>query len=142
QEFYSLDSTDVVVQKTPYSFDVSVWEFFWPLISGASLVMARPEGHKDPQYLLQMMERHGVTTVHFVPSMLNVFLDSVAEARLTKLRRVICSGEALSPVTRRRFFELLPEVDLTNLYGPTEAAVDVSWWRCTPEDPSWTVPIG
>jgi amino acid adenylation domain-containing protein len=139
--YLGLQADDVVLQKTPYSFDVSVWEFFSPLLAGATLVMARPEGHKDPAYLVEAIRRHGVTTVHFVPSMLQAFLGEAEAGTCVSLRRVVCSGEALSPVLRDRFFEALP-VELYNLYGPTEAAVDVSATRCVRGSPSWTVPIG
>ncbi len=142
QQHFRMDRTDVVLQKTPYSFDVSVWEFFWPLMVGARLVMARPDGHKDPEYLADVIAREGITTVHFVPSMLSLFLEGLDSGALGTLRRVICSGEALSPALRDRFFKTVPGVELTNLYGPTEAAVDVSWWRCSPEDSPVRVPIG
>jgi len=142
QEHFGLEASDVVLQKTPYSFDVSVWEFFWPLMTGARLVMAKPEGHKDPAYLEHVIRTKGVTTLHFVPSMLNAFLETVSGRELPSLKRVICSGEALSAAARDRFFRRYPRTELTNLYGPTEAAVDVSWWRCTPEDTDPSVPIG
>jgi amino acid adenylation domain-containing protein len=129
QEEYGLDGSDRVMQKTPFSFDVSVWEFFWPLINGATLVMARPGGHQESDYLVKLIEGAGVTTMHFVPSMLAVFLED-PEVAAGKLRRVICSGEALSADLMERFFERLPGVELHNLYGPTEAAVDVTSWRC------------
>ncbi|MDX1532415.1 MAG: amino acid adenylation domain-containing protein, partial [Rhodothermales bacterium] len=142
QEHFGLAASDVVLQKTPYSFDVSVWEFFWPLMVGARLVMAEPEGHKDPAYLARVIEREGVTTLHFVPSMLSLFLEGLEAGRVGSLRRVICSGEALGVGLRDRFFAALPDVELTNLYGPTEAAVDVSWWRCSADGSPWRVPIG
>ncbi len=143
QEHFGLEPTDVVLQKTPYSFDVSVWELFWPLMTGARLVMAAPEGHKDPRYLAEAIRERGVTTLHFVPSMLSVFLEEPGLESLASVRRVICSGEALGPALRDRFFERMGEgVELTNLYGPTEAAVDVSWWRCSRTDPAGSVPIG
>src|SRR5208283_4606101 len=95
QEEYGLDGEDRVLQKTPFSFDVSVWEFLWPLLSGACLVVARPEGHKDPAYLTELITSSGITTLHFVPSMLRVFLEAEGVERCVSLRRVICSGEAL-----------------------------------------------
>jgi amino acid adenylation domain-containing protein len=140
QEAYGLTPEDRVLQKTPFSFDVSVWEFFWPLMVGARLVIARPEGHRDPSYLVDTIEREGVTTVHFVPSMLRVFLDDPEVARCRGLRRVICSGEALLPTLVERFFARLPGVELHNLYGPTEASVDVTAWPC--EAGERVVPIG
>ena len=148
QDRYPLSAHDVVAQKTPCSFDVSVWEFWWPFIAGAQLVMAEPEAHRDPQAMQQFFARYGVTTTHFVPSMLAAFVasldaDSVAACRT--LRRVFCSGEAL-PTELCREWERLTGAPLHNLYGPTEAAVDVSWYpACGPELAAVTgssVPIG
>ena len=148
QDRYPLSADDVVAQKTPCSFDVSVWEFWWPFIAGAQLVMAEPEAHRDPQAMQQFFARYGVTTTHFVPSMLAAFVasldaDSVAACRT--LRRVFCSGEAL-PTELCREWERLTGAPLHNLYGPTEAAVDVSWYpACGPELAAVTgssVPIG
>ncbi|MGX4687703.1 amino acid adenylation domain-containing protein [Streptomyces sp. JNUCC 63] len=141
QARYGLDVSDRVLQKTPSGFDVSVWEFFWPLIVGARLVVARPEGHKDPAYLARLIRDEGVTTMHFVPSMLQVFLTEPTVAQCTGLRRVICSGEALPGEVRARFYEKL-DVPLHNLYGPTEASVDVTSWECSAQDPDGPVPIG
>ncbi|MCP5150486.1 MAG: amino acid adenylation domain-containing protein [Chromatiales bacterium] len=143
QETYGLDESDVVLQKTPYGFDVSVWEFFWPLMTGARLVVARPGGHRDGAYLVDLIRRRGVTTLHFVPSMLRVFLEEAGVERCTGLRRVVCSGEALGRELERRFRERLG-CELHNLYGPTEAAVDVTWWQCAADgdDAAETVPIG
>ncbi|MFJ4983661.1 non-ribosomal peptide synthase/polyketide synthase [Streptomyces sp. NPDC088732] len=126
QDAYGLTPDDRVLQKTPSSFDVSVWEFFWPLITGATLVVARPEGHKDPAYLAELIRTHGVTTAHFVPSMLRAFLDEPAAAGATGLRRVMCSGEALPASLAARCHEVLGAAELHNLYGPTEASVDVT----------------
>ncbi len=149
QEAYGLTAEDRVLQKTPFSFDVSVWEFFWPLLTGASLVFAQPEGHKDPRYLADLIAREKITTVHFVPSMLDVFLETLETPgleTLTTLRLVVASGEALPPRLVRRFFSRLPHapiaIELHNLYGPTEASVDVSFWPCVPEPPRDLVPIG
>ncbi|HET7233945.1 MAG TPA: amino acid adenylation domain-containing protein, partial [Longimicrobium sp.] len=143
QAEYEIGGGDVVLQKTPFSFDVSVWEFFWPLQRGATLVVARPEGHRDPAYLREVIERHGVTTLHFVPSMLQQFVDAAGAERCASLKRVICSGEALPPALARRFHECFaPPVTLHNLYGPTEAAVDVSHWACERDDAAAGVPIG
>ncbi len=129
QEAYGLGPEDKVLQKTPFSFDVSVWEFFWPLATGATLVMARPGGHGDPRYLAQTIQDCGITTLHFVPSMLQAFL-TVPEARgCTGLRRIIASGEALARPLVERCHEVLA-AQLHNLYGPTEAAVDVTSWPC------------
>ncbi|MGY2281642.1 AMP-binding protein, partial [Pseudomonas monsensis] len=130
QDAYQLTAADSVLQKTPFSFDVSVWEFFWPLMTGARLVMARPEGHKDPQYLSEVIEREHITTLHFVPSMLDVFLAHGDTTRCGGLRQVMCSGEALPGSIVRRFKQQVPGSKLHNLYGPTEAAVDVTAWDC------------
>lgn len=142
QNAYGLESRDAVLQKTPFSFDVSVWEFYWPLFTGARLVMAQPEGHKDPAYLTDIIRRENITTLHFVPSMLQVFLDHPAAATCSSLSRVMCSGEALPEALARRFHERLPDVDLHNLYGPTEAAVDVTAWTYTPDFSGPSIPLG
>ena len=141
QEAYALDASDIVLQKTPFSFDVSVWEFFWPLMTGARLAIAGPGEHRDPARLLQLIEQHQVSTLHFVPSMLQVFLldERVHEAR--SLKRIICSGEALQVDAQQQVFAKLPQARLYNLYGPTEAAIDVTHWTCR-EEGSDTVPIG
>lgn len=141
QEAYGLEADEVVLQKTPYSFDVSVWEFFWPLNWGARLVLARAGGHQDPVYLGELLERERITMAHFVPSMLRVFLEEeTAVKRCTSLKRVIASGEALEPELVKRFYACLPGVELHNLYGPTEASVEVTAWACerSPE----VAPIG
>ncbi|MER5889423.1 amino acid adenylation domain-containing protein [Streptomyces sp. NPDC001941] len=137
---FGLGADDRVLQKTPFGFDVSVWEFFWPLVEGASLVVARPGGHRDPAYMASVIGELGVTTVHFVPSMLEAFLAEPSVGELGSLRRVVCSGEALPVSVQERFFERLPGVGLHNLYGPTEASVDVTAWECVPG--SEVVPIG
>jgi amino acid adenylation domain-containing protein/non-ribosomal peptide synthase protein (TIGR01720 family) len=142
QETYGLDGSDRVLQKTPFSFDVSVWEFFWPLATGAALVVARPGGHQEPAYLAEVIAAEGVTTAHFVPSMLRLFLEEPDLSACTPLRRVIASGEALPADLAARFFERLPGTGLHNLYGPTEAAVDVSFWACEPGSARPSVPIG
>ena len=141
QEAYGLVAGDKVLQKTPFSFDVSVWEFFWPLLFGAELVVAQPGGHRDSTYLARAIIDHGITTIHFVPSMLQLFLEDPLAGRCVSLRRVICSGEALPRALQDRFFERLG-AELHNLYGPTEAAVDVSAWACDPASPLPFVPIG
>ncbi|HEV2733485.1 MAG TPA: amino acid adenylation domain-containing protein, partial [Longimicrobiaceae bacterium] len=141
QEEYGLDESDAVLQKTPFGFDVSVWEFFWPLLAGARLVLARPEAHGDPAYLSELIERERVTTLHFVPPMLAAFLEAGEPARCGSLRRVVCSGEALPYELTERFFAALPGAGLHNLYGPTEAAVDVTYWACEPRARR-VVPIG
>ncbi|SBT46096.1 non-ribosomal peptide synthetase [Micromonospora narathiwatensis] len=140
QDAYGLGPGDRVLQKTPYSFDVSVWEFFWPLMTGATLVVARPDGHRDGRYLVETIQAEQITTMHFVPSMLQAFLREPDVADCTSLRRVICSGEALPRELQDRFLAS-SKAELHNLYGPTEAAVDVTFWACRRDDPR-PVPIG
>jgi amino acid adenylation domain-containing protein/non-ribosomal peptide synthase protein (TIGR01720 family) len=142
QREYGLTSADTVLQKTPFSFDVSVWEFFWPLMTGARLVLARPGGHQDPEYLVRLMEQERVTTAHFVPSMLQAFVEEPGLERLTHLRRVVCSGEALPAPVVRRAQARLPVAEVHNLYGPTETAVDVTYHACPRDDARSVVPIG
>ena len=141
QDAYSLTPADVVLQKTPFSFDVSVWEFFWPLITGARLVLAAPGAHRDPVRLIETIRRHGVTTLHFVPSMLQAFVAQEGMQDCVGIKRLICSGEALSAELRDQVVRLLPRARLDNLYGPTEAAIDVTHWDCR-NDSSKEVPIG
>ncbi|WP_157115919.1 non-ribosomal peptide synthetase, partial [Nocardia puris] len=140
QDRYGLRADDVVLQKTPATFDVSVWEFFWPLQIGARLVVAAPDGHRDPAYLARLITAEGVTTVHFVPSLLTVFLAEPAAVECRSLRRIFASGEALPASTAQRARALLP-ARVHNLYGPTEAAVDVTFHEVTDADTA-TVPIG
>ncbi|WP_408642280.1 amino acid adenylation domain-containing protein, partial [Speluncibacter jeojiensis] len=151
QHAYPLTADDVVLHKTPITFDVSVWELFWPLLVGASLVVAEPEGHRDPAYLARVIDEQRITTMHFVPSMLSAFLAGADRDRCAKLTRVFCSGEALPPSTVAEFHAFVAEgsgaeasgegATLHNLYGPTEAAVDVTSWDCGPTDVA-RVPIG
>jgi D-alanine--poly(phosphoribitol) ligase subunit 1 len=151
QQAYPIDECDVLLQKTPYSFDVSVWELFWGLIEGASLCLLRPHGERAPQSLIETIRKHRVSVLHFVPSMLNVFLEYLdgrpekARGSLTSLRRVFASGEALSPAHVRKFNAVIGDVAgcrLTNLYGPTEATVDVTYFDCPAEGDLDCVPIG
>jgi len=146
QEEYDLGLDDCVLQKTPFTFDVSAWEFFWPLLVGSRLFLAEPGKHRDPRYVARIIQEHGVTTLHFVPPMLDLFLSDPESANVTSLRRVVCSGEALRPETIRAFFERFDPkkhgVNLYNLYGPTEASIDVTHWKCCPEDAVGLVPIG
>ncbi|CAM5331138.1 hypothetical protein GCM10010329_38010 [Streptomyces spiroverticillatus] len=141
QAAYRLTPDDRVLHKTPTTFDVSVWELFWPLLEGATLVVARPDGHRDPYYLADLMRREAVTTAHFVPAMLEVFLQEPQAGACTALRRIVCSGEALPRPLADRFHEVLAGVELHNLYGPTEASVDVTHWPCPPGEDG-DVPIG
>jgi len=141
QAEYGLDGSDVVVQKTPFTFDVSLWEFFWPLMVGARLVVSAPDGHRDFGYLADLLRKQRVTVAHFVPSVLRGFLGEAGSRDLPALRRVFCSGEALSVSVRDAVFEAWPQVELHNLYGPTEASIEVTAWACDPQDGA-VVPIG
>ena len=132
--------TDVVLHKTPATFDVSVWELFWPFVAGSRLVVAEPDGHRDSRYLSELIAREGVTTLHFVPSMLDVFLVDGDLAQLRSVRQVFASGEALPRATVVRFQERFG-ARLHNLYGPTEAAVDVTFHQ-TDAAATGPVPIG
>ncbi|MFM0300727.1 amino acid adenylation domain-containing protein [Paraburkholderia sediminicola] len=147
QDAYRLNADDVVLHKTPFGFDVSVWEFVWPLAVGAKLAIAAPGDHRDPARLVAAIETHRVTTLHFVPSMLAAFLahleDFKVAARCSSIERIVASGEALAPELVARVAQHLPNARLYNLYGPTEAAIDVSHWRCDTRDANAvSVPIG
>ena len=151
QDQYSLTAEDRVLQKTPTGFDVSVWELFWPLCTGAALVLASPAGHKDPVYLAKVIQDAAVTVVHFVPSMLQEFLREPESAHCDTLREVICSGEALPARTLRDFHAVFGAradsgtndgCEIDNLYGPTEASVDVTSWRGHDQAVPEPVPIG
>ncbi|VEL98330.1 amino acid adenylation domain-containing protein [Alteromonas sp. 76-1] len=143
---YQLNQSDVVLQKTPFSFDVSVWEFCWPLQEGATLVIAKPLGHKDPKYLRKTIEQYDVTTLHFVPSLLSQILKAEQWYDLKNVKHVFCSGEALSTSLVEAFYAndtvLKAKTKLHNLYGPTEAAIDVSFWECSPSNGCRQIPIG
>lgn len=142
QRQFNLDYSDVVLQKTPYTFDVSLWELFWTLQQGAKLVIAPPDVHKDSMYMVNMIKELGITTIHFVPSMLNVFMQCDM-SKCNSLKRVICSGEELSAAVVNKFYDYFKEGSiLYNLYGPTEAAVDVTYWKCSRMDEVSKVPIG
>ncbi len=141
QERHRLSPADRVLQKAPFSFDVSVWEFFWPLTTGARLVLARPEGHKDSAYLVRLIEEEGITAVHFVPSMLRAFLAEPGVPGLETLRLVFSGGEPLTRELQELFFSR-SAAELHNLYGPAEAAVDVTSWACRCGDDRGLVPIG
>ncbi|OZI23950.1 hypothetical protein CAL26_11120 [Bordetella genomosp. 9] len=141
QRQYGLAPDDAVLQKTPFGFDVSVWEFFWPLMTGARLVMAQPGDHRDPARLAACIAGHGVTTLHFVPTMLQAFLADGQGGACRGVRRILCSGEALPGEARDAVARDMPWASLHNLYGPTEAAIDVTHWTCGAGD-SGAVPIG
>jgi len=141
QAAHPLSETDKVLQKTVYTFDASIWEFFLPLFSGAQLVFAKPDGHSDPAYLAAVIAREGVSTLQLVPSMLQVFLNEPSAATCVSLRNVFCGGEALAASLKDRFLAMM-KADLHNLYGPTEAAIDAASWSCKREPTSGIVPIG
>ncbi|PXW79656.1 amino acid adenylation domain-containing protein, partial [Nitrosomonas sp. Nm84] len=141
QEAYPLNYDDTVLQKTPFSFDVSVWEFFWPLMVGARLAIANPGDHRDAARLIALIQQHAVTTLHFVPSMLRAFMADGDVAACSSLRQIICSGEALQWEMQEAVFRQLPSAKLYNLYGPTEAAIDVTHWTCR-DEASGNIPIG
>jgi len=142
QSEYTLDTNDVVFQKTPYSFDVSLWEFVWPLISGAQLVVAKPGGHQDPSYIVKKIKEHSITTIHFVPSMLQVILLSKLWQECDTVKHVFSSGEILTKELHNLFFDVCAPSKLYNLYGPTEASIDVSYWNCNANSNLSIVPIG
>lgn len=142
QSAYLLQPSDRVLQKTPFTFDVSVWEFFWPMLTGASQVLAIPGGHRDFGYLADLMVQAGITRVHFVPSMLDGFLLATHGREFPELRQIVCSGEALPTPLAERVFARYPNVRLDNLYGPTEAAIDVSFHACSSGESAPGQPIG
>lgn len=142
QDTYHLTQEDRVLQKTPFTFDVSLWEFFWPLLAGACLVIARPDGHRDPAYLVQTIAEQRITTLHFVPSMFQMFLAAPNLDACRSLRQIFCSGEALPFDLQKRFFAQFQQCSLHNLYGPTEVAVDVTAWTCSALSSLEPIPIG
>jgi len=140
---YALGSEDCFLQKTPFSFDVSVWEILLPLVCGARMAIAKPGGHRDPKYIADMIERFGVTTLHFVPPMLREFLTSNENRTFSTITKVFCSGDALTPEVASQFYNAFDSsVQLHNLYGPTEASIDVTAWECAPRDQTEAIPIG
>ncbi|MET3479070.1 amino acid adenylation domain-containing protein [Variovorax atrisoli] len=141
QEFYTLAGADTVLHKAPFGFDVSVWEMFWPLTSGARLVIANPGDHRDPVRLVELIQRHQITTLNFVPSMLQAFLAYEGIEKTTKLKHIICGGEAMPAATQREALQRLSGATLQNLYGPTETTIHVTQWTCR-DDGSSQVPIG
>lgn len=141
QDAYKLTPNDRVLQKTPFSFDVSVWEFFWPLITGARLVVAKPEGHKDPRYLIKTIMEQGITTIHFVPSMLYAFLEQPEARNCTGLKRVFCSGEALNIDLLNKFRGIF-DIPIHNVYGPAECSDVSTAWTYEGQHEVAVVPIG
>jgi acyl-coenzyme A synthetase/AMP-(fatty) acid ligase/acyl carrier protein len=140
QAQFPLQAGEKVLHKTPISFDVSVWEIFWPLLNGGHIVLAEAQEHKNPQYLAKLIEQERIQYCHFVPSMLSVFLEQMPQANCSSLRRVFCSGEALSAKHSHDFYQHFKQCELFNLYGPTEAAIDVSFYHCQAQDNA--IPIG
>jgi len=148
QKKYSIDSNDTILQKTTFTFDVSVWEMFWWAMQGAKVCFLEPGDEKDPSKIIRAIEKNGITVMHFVPSMLTAFLeylkDSGEAGRISCLRQVFASGEALTPTQVGLFKSLLKDngTKLANLYGPTEATIDVSYFDCVTEDSLDSIPIG
>jgi len=146
---YPIDGNDIILQRTPYSFDVSVWELFWWSMAGASLCLFPDAGKLDPRVMVEIIERHQITTVHYIPSLLNVFLEFMKRfsdvRRLSSLKRIFASGEALTPAQVEKFNHVLRKPNgtrLANLYGPTEASIEVSYFDC-PDTPNIaSIPIG
>jgi amino acid adenylation domain-containing protein/FkbM family methyltransferase len=138
---FPLDASDTVLQRTSSSFDASVWEFYAPLIAGARLFLAAGGGHQEPACLIDTVQKHAITTLQMVPSLLALLLEDESVSRCTGLKRVFCGGEVLPLELQERFFALLP-AELCNLYGPTEATIDATFWRCRREGDRKTVPIG
>ncbi|SFQ71862.1 amino acid adenylation domain-containing protein [Variovorax sp. OK605] len=141
QDFYTLAGADTVLHKAPFGFDVSVWEMFWPLTSGARLVIANPGDHRDPVRLVELIQKHQITTLNFVPSMLQAFLAYEGIEATTKLKHIICGGEAMPAATQKEALQRLSGATLQNLYGPTETTIHVTQWTCR-DDGSTQVPIG
>ncbi|WP_405169073.1 non-ribosomal peptide synthetase [Paenibacillus sp. FSL H3-0286] len=142
QEEFKISAEDRLLQKTPFSFDVSIPEIFWPLSIGASLYLAVPEGHKDPSYLIEAIQKNQITIIGFVPSMLTIFLEDPEASRCTSLQRVLVAGEALTSDLQNNFFGCFPSTELYNLYGPTETAVHATSWKCNKEMEKADIPIG
>lgn len=141
QDHFGLTASDRVLHKTPVGFDVSVWELFWPLLAGSTIVLAAPGGHRDPEYLARLVRDARVTTVHFVPSLLRGIVDAGLLAECTALTRIICSGEVLPAALYEDTSKAAP-ARVHNLYGPTEAAIDVTWWTAGDGPVPPRLPIG
>jgi len=142
QDYLNISKADTFLQKAPFSFDVSVWEFFLPLISGSKLIVAKPQGHKDPIYLENLIERKKISIVHFVPSMLSAYLSVCSAEKSDSLRLVVSGGEELPVQLQNQCLQTLPNSELHNSYGPTEAAVGVTHWECEQDENATKVPIG
>jgi amino acid adenylation domain-containing protein/FkbM family methyltransferase len=142
QRHYPLTAADRFLQKASFSFDISVWEIFGPLLAGARLVMARPGGSRDSAYLVRLMAAEQITVAHFSPVLLQVWLEEKGVASCQWLRQLFCGGEALSPELQERFFACFPAASLHHQYGPTETTVDVAFWNCLKDDGRRRIPIG
>jgi amino acid adenylation domain-containing protein len=151
QRAYPVKTGDMLIQKTPLVFDVSIWELFWWSVNGASLCLMKPGEEKDAQAILETIEKNQVTVIHFVPSMLNIFLQYLERSnetvkKLSSLQKVFASGEALKPAQVEKFYKLVGKEKnaprLINLYGPTEATVDVTYYNCPPNQHLSVIPIG
>ncbi|PLY40170.1 hypothetical protein CSZ94_22390 [Janthinobacterium sp. ROICE36] len=141
-EQFGFDADDRVLQKTAYGFDAAVWEFWAPLICGARLVLARPDGHLDPRYMVDIIQQNAITVVQYVPSMLTVLTGQAGLDRCKSLRQIFCGGEALPGALVQQLFSMLPQVAVHNLYGPTECTIDASYWTCIRGRQADVVPIG
>ncbi|NER45916.1 MAG: amino acid adenylation domain-containing protein, partial [Symploca sp. SIO1A3] len=141
QQAFPLEKTDKVLQKTPFSFDASVWEFYGPLLAGAQLVLAQPGGHQDRDYLIQTIINHNITVLRVVPALLRILLSQNMLSQCRSIRRVFCGGEILSIDLHQQFFMQL-DASLHNLYGPTEACIVSTSWTCQADSPHPTIPIG
>ncbi len=142
RENFNIDSDDRILFKTPIGFDVSVYEFLLPLICGAQIIMARPSGHRDPDYLVSLIEEQGISILNFVPSMLTLFLEHQRVSACISLRQVWCAGEMMMASLRDHFYERLPRAKLYNMYGPTECAIGACYTLCCSDDRRTYVPIG
>jgi len=141
QQTYQLNDTDAVLHKAPFGFDVSVWEIFWPLSVGVRLVVAQPGDHRDPERIIELIQRHGVTTLNFVPSMLKAFLTYPDVKTRTRLKHIMCGGEAVPATLQQDVAECLEGANLHDLYGPTETTIHVTHWWCR-GDTQRQIPIG
>ena len=142
QKEYNLKSDDIILQKTPYSFDVSVWELLLPLMHGVKQVIAKPEGHKDNNYLVELIKKESITFLHFVPSMLSAMLFTNGLQNCSSVKNIVCSGEALPLQTVEEFYRTIKHITLHNLYGPTEASIDVTSFICPRDTKLHSIPIG
>ncbi|MBD2208320.1 amino acid adenylation domain-containing protein [Nostoc linckia FACHB-104] len=142
QSEFPLTESDRVLQKTPFSFDASVWEFYAPLLAGGKLILAKPDGHQDTAYLVEVIAEQKITILQLVPSLLRVLLEKEKIQTCQTLRRVFCGGEVLTIDLHNKLFQLLPDVELCNLYGPTEATIDTTYYKCKYEGNGSSVPIG